>query len=188
MTTGSLSGTPASSLAPQAAINNQVTESSSHILGKRSIQDLVSQVDSHEKLDPAVEDFLLEIAEDFIHSVTSFACALAKHRKSATLEAKDVLLHLEKNWHLPIPGFAGKDCKTNKSPSVSEVHLQRLAVIQKSVSAPQVETKAGSTNDSAGLAPGSSNAGNQEAKAIQNSSTALSFSTGNPGVQKVPRF
>lgn len=146
------------------------------------------QVDSHEKLDPAVEDFLLEIAEDFIHSVTSFACALAKHRKSATLEAKDVLLHLEKNWHLPIPGFAGKDCKTNKSPSVSEVHLQRLAVIQKSVAAPQVETKAGSTNDSAGLAPGSSNAGNQEAKAIQNSSTALSFSTGNPGVQKVPRF
>lgn len=188
MTTGSLSGTPASSLAPQAAINNQVTESSSHILGKRSIQDLVSQVDSHEKLDPAVEDFLLEIAEDFIHSVTTFACALAKHRKSATLEAKDVLLHLEKNWHLSIPGFAGKDCKTNKSPSVSEVHLQRLAVIQKSVAVPQVETKAGSTNDSAGLAPGSSNAGNQEAKAIQNSSTVLPISTGYPGVQKVPRF
>lgn len=183
MTTGSLSGTPAPSLAPQAAINNQVTESSSHILGKRSIQDLVSQVDSHEKLDPAVEDFLLEIAEDFIHSVTTFACALAKHRKSATLDAKDVLLHLEKNWHLPIPGFADKDCKTNKSPSVSEVHLQRLAVIQKSMAAPQMET-----NDTAGLATGSSNAGNQEAKAVQNSSTVLPFSTGYPGVQKVPRF
>lgn len=188
MTTGSLSVTPTSGLASQAAINSQVTESSSQILGKRSIQDLVSQVDSHEKLDPAVEDILLDIAEDFIHSVTSFACVLAKHRKSTTLEAKDVLLHLEKNWHLSIPGFSGKECKTNKSPSVSEANLQRLALIQKSLAAPQIETEPGSTNDAAGPATGSSNAGIQEAKALQNSTAVLPFSTGYPGVQKVPRF
>jgi transcription initiation factor TFIID subunit 12 len=76
---------------------------------------------------------LLEIADDFMESVTSFACALAKHRKSDTLEVKDLALHLERNWNIKIPGYYTtlENVKPPKKASIPEAHKQRLALIKK---------------------------------------------------------
>jgi len=107
-------------------------ENQNEVLTKRKLQELVNQIDPTEKMDPDVEELLLEITDDFIESVTTFACNLAKHRKSSTLEVKDLQLHLERNWNIHIPGFGQmEDVKPIKKTPYSEGHKQRLALIKK---------------------------------------------------------
>lgn len=79
---------------------------------RRSIQDLVYSIDPNVKIEPEVEDvsgfvficglyssrcydqLLLDIADEFVDSVTNFGCRLAKHRGGDSLEVRDLQLHL----------------------------------------------------------------------------------------------
>uniref|UniRef100_A0A3Q3E8Z8 Transcription initiation factor TFIID subunit 12 n=2 Tax=Labrus bergylta TaxID=56723 RepID=A0A3Q3E8Z8_9LABR len=103
----------------------------SQVLSKKKLQDLVREVDPNEQLDEDVEEMLLQIADDFIESVVTAACQLARHRKSNTLEVKDVQLHLERQWNMWIPGYGSDEIRPFKKACTTEAHKQRMALIRK---------------------------------------------------------
>ena len=45
------------------------------------------------------------MADEFVERVTRRAAEYAKHRRSATLDAVDVQLCLEKHWNIVVPGI-----------------------------------------------------------------------------------
>ncbi len=107
------------------------TTESVRLLPPEKLAELLQEVAPGEKLDLDVEEFMQEHAEQFVDSVTEFACRLAKHRKSRTLDARDVQLHLEKNWDIRVPGY-GDDPRPARRAAPTPVHSARLQAIARS--------------------------------------------------------
>ncbi len=101
------------------------------VLNKRKLRELVKYVASEEgdtdvAIDGDVEDLLLDLADEFVTSVTSFACRLAKHRKSNSLDVKDVQLHLERNWNIRVPGYAADEIRSTRKLMPNPAHNSKI--------------------------------------------------------------
>lgn len=103
-----------------------------HVLGKRKLRELVHSVigvDNERMIDGNVEETLFGAADEFVQSVTSFACRLAKHRKSNILEPKDLQLHLERNWNIRIPGYSSDEVRSIRRFAPTSSYNQKISGI-----------------------------------------------------------
>ena len=74
------------------------------LIGQR-IQDLVHQLDPAYSLDPAAQEQVLQLADDFMDKVCKQSLRVAQHRGSKTLDVQDVQLVLAKQWGIVVPGM-----------------------------------------------------------------------------------
>lgn len=142
--------TPTHPGVPSRTANAEAEETCNRILRKRSIQELVAQIDPSQKFDPEIDDILVDAVDDFVESIANFGVSLTKHRKSTTLEAKDILIPLERHWNIALPGFSGDEIKTYKKPVTSDIHRERLALIKKSIQAAEVTNSKSSAGQTVG--------------------------------------
>ncbi|KAJ3019631.1 Transcription initiation factor TFIID subunit 12 [Thoreauomyces humboldtii] len=78
------------------------------VLTKERLRNLVSQIDSSQRLEADVEEMLLEVADEFLNSITEKACKLSRHRDSLRVGVSDARIPLvEQDWGIRIPGFGG---------------------------------------------------------------------------------
>jgi len=122
-----LLGTASPVTVPQAF--HVAQDGDARLLSKRKLQDLVKSIDPDERLEPDVEELLMEVADEFIDSVLQQSCKIARHRRGQMLEVRDVQLHLERNWNIRIPGYTAEDVRTVKKYNPTAAHSARIAAV-----------------------------------------------------------
>ncbi|KAK9370920.1 transcription initiation factor TFIID subunit A-domain-containing protein [Lipomyces kononenkoae] len=134
---------PAIAKPPSFELNGGVAR----VLSKRKLSELVKDMigtssssngvpllgdERDTNIDGDVEELLLDLADEFVTSVASFSCRLAKHRKSNTLDVKDVQLHLERNWNIRIPGYNADEIRSVRRWNPTQGYLQKVSGVNTS--------------------------------------------------------
>lgn len=132
---GQLLGTPSVLRMPTYDLastggSSALPDNGGRVLTKRKLSELVNSIGADEgdgktTIDGDVEELLLDLADEFISSVTGFACRLAKHRKVDSVDVKDIQLHLERNWNIRIPGYAMDEIRSTRKWQPTQAYNQK---------------------------------------------------------------
>ncbi|KAL8003605.1 putative transcription initiation factor TFIID subunit 12 domain, histone-fold protein [Plasmopara halstedii] len=124
---------PFNSFASTNTINKALTPN-------RQLGELLRTVDPKFCFQPAVEELLLNMASDFVQDVVEFSGKLAKHRRSITLEPRDLQFCLAKNYGISLAGVLpatatggllrplGQDLLVRARPAKNSMHMHRMAL------------------------------------------------------------
>jgi len=105
-----------------------------HAIAKGELQQMLKELAPDLEFDEDVQEVLLEMTDDFVDTVLEHASMLAKHRGSEQVEVKDVLLHLDRQWDMHIPGYSGEEVKKFPQKRL-ETHAKRMAAVRRTVAA-----------------------------------------------------
>lgn len=83
-------------------------------LGAR-IQSILSEIDPTFSLEPAAEEQVLCLVDDFVDKVVKQSIRIAQHRSSRTLDVEDVQMVLAKQWNIVIPGLGAPVMASSKA-------------------------------------------------------------------------
>ncbi|KAL3671328.1 hypothetical protein V7S43_003258 [Phytophthora oleae] len=138
-------------------INSFVNPSTTNkaLTPNRQLGELLRSIDPKFCFHPAVEELLLDMASDFVQDVVDFSGKLAKHRRSTTLEPRDLQFCLAKNHGISLAGVLpasagagsalrplGQDLLVRARPAKNSLHMHRMALKRKSLLHTKTKLKA----------------------------------------------
>ena len=68
-------------------------------------------------VDAEAKALLEQLVEHMVEEMSQAAIQLAKHRDGDRLEARDLLLHVNRAWQIPLPGQGGGTVRVFKRPA-----------------------------------------------------------------------
>ncbi|KAI5199964.1 hypothetical protein E4T39_05967 [Aureobasidium subglaciale] len=103
------------------------------VLSKKKLDELVRQVTGGgegDGLTPDVEESVLTLADDFVDSVITAACRLAKIRPNSTLDIRDIQIILERNYNIRVPGYSLDEVRTVRKFQPASGWTQKMNAVQ----------------------------------------------------------
>ena len=119
----------------------RTAQAAPNAMTREALRAMLTDIAPGEHLDDAAEALLCTLASELAASITEGAAALATHRGTGRLDAKDVDLFLKRCYGVTIPGFQeDRYARVYKRPVMLEEHRARLAATRRAQeSAPKLD-------------------------------------------------